>query len=657
MLVRPLHFRLSIWVRGLLLMLCVLPSLKTLAAPLELSHQESVSLGQDAQYLTEKQPTLNFEEARLLHFPLITRGSPNFGWTDLTFWLRTELIKRNELTYILEVGYPLLDELDIYIEREGTLVAHHVLGDHQGGTKRLKNAIKPALEFPHEPGNYQITIRVRSSSSVQVPMTLLQENTYHDRMLEDFSTLFGYVGAVTIMIIYNAFICLKTRSRAYFHYVAFMSLFLALQVALNGFGQVYLWPETGSNLIIGHFSYILDYFVYQFTRSFLGFQNRPGLDRFLQGMAGLSALGFFLSLFVPYALSVRIMAVLTLSTAIGLLAVGAFATFVDRTHEGKFYLLAWGAMLVGCVIYLSKQLGWLPYNALTHNAFMIGNITQIALLSFGLADRFNRLQQMAREADQARAEAEAELSLSLKTRVYLVSDMAHRLNNPLNYISTNQANLDREMADLHKDMNHIIEEWHPRNQPDLYEMARGHINQRFELMKESMSFIEDGIRRSASSVIAIRQLSGVDGYQLDRLNILALLELAQERIMETAGKAAAARFHIKGQLTPVEVYTNRFAIPMVIELIFRNWISATSLTENFTVELTTSGSGKPSLLMALNYANRDQAKHIVEHILPFLNQILRPYESLILCIQNEASLSISLNFGQEKPVATLREVA
>jgi diguanylate cyclase len=638
-------------------MLCLLTGRKILAAPLELTQQESLSLDQDAHYLTEKQPILNFEEARLLHFPLITRGSPNFGWTDLTFWLRTELIKRNELTYILEIGYPLLDELDIYIEREGQLVAHHVLGDHQGGTKRLKNAIKPAFEFPHEPGNYQITIRVRSSSSVQVPMTLLQEDTYHERMLEDFSTLFGYVGAVTIMIIYNAFISLKTRSRAYFHYVAFITLFLMLQVALNGFGQVYLWPEAGSNLIIGHFSYILDYFCYQFTRSFLGLKNRPALDRFLQGMAALSALGFILSLFLPYGLSVRIMAAFTISTAIGLLVVAALTAFVDRTHEGKFYLLAWGCFLVGCVIYLSKQLGWLPYNALTHNAFMIGNITQIALLSFGLADRFNRLQQMAREADQARAEAEAELSLSLKTRVYLVSDMAHRLNNPLNYISTNQANLNREMDDLHKDMNHIIEEWHPRQQPDLYEMASRHINQKFELMKESMSLIEDGIRRSASSVIAIRQLSGVDGYQLDRMNIQELLDLAQQRIMETAGKAAVARFEIKGELTPVEVYTNRFAVPMVIELIFRSWLSATSLTETFTIGLTASSSGKPSLLMTLNYASRDQATHIVEHILPFLNQILRPYESMILCVQTEASLSIALNFGQEKPVATLREVA
>jgi len=194
------------------MILCFLPGVLALGAPLELTHQESLSLDQDAHYLTEKQATLDFEGARVLHFPLITHGSPNFGWTDLTFWLRTELIKRNELTYILEIGYPLLDELDIYIERDGQLVAHHVLGDHQGGTKRLKNAIKPAFEFPHDPGHYQITVRVRSSSSVQVPMTLPQENTYHERMLEDFATHFGYVGSVPIMLSYHAFVCQKTLS-------------------------------------------------------------------------------------------------------------------------------------------------------------------------------------------------------------------------------------------------------------------------------------------------------------------------------------------------------------------------------------------------------------------------------------------------------------
>lgn len=642
---------------GLMLGLCFLMSMTANASVPELADEESLILTKDVNYLSEKQPVLTFDEARRLVFPHITQGSANFGWTDLTYWLRTELIKKNSTTYLLEIGYPLLDELDIYIERDGTLIAHHVLGDQQGGTRRLKNAIKPAFEFPQEPGYYRITLRVRSSSSVQVPMQLLQEGAYHNRMLEDFSYLFAYIGAVAIMIIYNFFIFLKTRSASYFYYVSFISLFLALQVALNGFGQVFLWPESWSNLIIGHLSYLMDFFAYQFACSFLDLKKRPVLVKCIKILALVSLGGFFLSLLVPYGVSVRIMALLTISTAVFLIAVACLATFIDRTREGKFYLIAWGFLLVGCVIYLAKQMGWLPYNQWTHNAFMLGNITEITLLSFGLADRFSRLQKMAREAEKARAEAEAELSLSLKTRVHLVSDMAHRMNNPLNYISTNQANLTKEIEDLCVDVNHIIEEWQPRNQPDLYVMARLHVSKRFESMKQSLEMIHEGIRRSASSVVAIRQLSGVDGYQLDRLHVHELLQLAQERIVESLGINALSRLSLLSDLVRAEVYTNRFAIPMVVELVFRNWLHASKPNDAFAIQVSVNTEGKPTLIMLMNYVNADHIQQLIEQVLPFLNQILRPYESLLHYVQHGTSLELELTFGKEKSVKILREAA
>jgi diguanylate cyclase len=641
----------------LLLCLCLLIVPGIASAASRLDEQDMLVLDQNISWLSEKQSDLNFDTIRSQIFSQKTQGSPNFGWTDLTYWLRTEVIKSSSQTYILEIGYPLLDELDIYIERDGKLVAHHILGDQQNSVRRFRNAIKPAFEFPHEPGHYYITLRVRSSSSVQVPMTLLQETTYHNKMLEDFSYLFGYVGAVAIMIIYNFFIYLKTRSWSYFYYVSFISLFLALQVALNGFGQVYLWPETWSNLIIGHFSFLLNFLVYSFTRCFLDLTRRPYFEKGMRLMSALSVGGFFLSLLIPYGLSVRIMALLTISTAIILLSVALVVTLIDRTREGRFYLLAWGSLLVGCVIYLSKQLGWLPYNQLTHNAFMIGNITEITLLSFALADRFNRLQKQAREAEVARAEAEAELSLSLKTRVYLVSDMAHRMNNPLNYISTHQANLSKEIEELRTDTNHIIEEWQPRERPELCEVARTHIGRHFDAMQQSIAMIEEGIRLSASSVVAIRQLSGVDGYQMDRIYIHELLELSRQRIMESTGQGALGRLSLVKDFAQIEVYTNRFAIPMVIELIFRNWFSASPVTESLKVQMTLNEQGKPALSMRMVYSSQDQARQIVEQVLPFLNQILRPYESHIQSLRMDTTVELALSFGKEKSVLVLQEAA
>jgi len=619
--------------------------------------QDILKLQKGISYRLEDANANTFDAVKKFAFDKMPEADPNFGWTNSVYWFRIEINKQNDQPYIFEIGYPLLDEVDLFLEFKDRLVAHHRLGDQQMRNERLTTSIKPAFKFPSEPGLYRITLRVRSSSSMQVPMSLLREQIYHSKMLEDFAVLFSYTGAVLVMILYNACIFLTTRSRSYLYYVIFLALFLAMQVSLNGFGQNFLWPENWSNFFIGNASFLMNFFVFQFTESFLELKARPLFLKTSRLFSGMAVFGFILSLFLPYGFAIKIMAILTLAGVCFMLYVSTVKAFWDKQREAQLFLLARIFMLIGCVIYLTKQFGLLPYNGFTHNAFLFGSIAEITLLSFALGDRFNRIQKQYRIAEHARAEAEEQLNLSLKARVLMVSDLAHRMNNPLNYISTNQASLRREVEELFDDAHHIIDELSPPDKQALSNMARSSVSRRAEMVKNIFEMIEDGIKRSASSVVAIRQLSGVDGYHLDRMRLLDLINTARNRIIEGLGLTAAQRFHFPEIEFHQEVYSNIFAAPMVLELAYKNWYEKAEPSTKFQIALSWSACQRPILVITFCYQKSDDVEVFTKETLPFLNQILKPYQSALTWTRQNQSIEIIFSFAQIATASSIQEAA
>ena len=62
-------------------------------------------------------------------------------------------------------------------------------------------------------------------------------------------------------------------------------------------------------------------------------------------------------------------------------------------RPARYYLLAWSALLVGVVVYMLKTFGWLPHNMLTQNAFQLGSLIEMVLLSLALGSRVRELKR------------------------------------------------------------------------------------------------------------------------------------------------------------------------------------------------------------------------------------------------------------------------
>jgi len=110
-----------------------------------------------------------------IHWQKITNDSVNFGYTDAVFWFKLQLINPETvlLKRVLEISYPVLDQIDIYQFTDGENPLHTKMGDKQPFYQRPllhRNFVLPVKLVPDTTLN--IFIRVKTSSSMQIPLKL-----------------------------------------------------------------------------------------------------------------------------------------------------------------------------------------------------------------------------------------------------------------------------------------------------------------------------------------------------------------------------------------------------------------------------------------------------------------------------------------------------
>jgi diguanylate cyclase (GGDEF)-like protein len=93
-----------------------------------------------------------------------------------------------------------------------------------------------------------------------------------------------------------------------------------------------------------------------------------------------------------YGQLIQPFAALTLVITLQLLLLGVVALLAGA-RPARYFLLAWSALLIGVLIYMLKTFGWLPHNMLTQNAFQLGALIEMLLLSLALGSRVRELKR------------------------------------------------------------------------------------------------------------------------------------------------------------------------------------------------------------------------------------------------------------------------
>lgn len=403
-----------------------------------------VSIGGDVLYLYESSGELSLSAVQRLpdsDWQRPATNTVNFLYTDKPHWLRFSITTtgNDHLSTVLEIAWPFLDNVNLYLtDHQGQLLSQQRLGDETPSDASAPRVTRyPVFPLSLPPNQqYQVFIRVQSTSSLLLPMTLWLEDHYvaSERLMQALTGMF--IGVLVIMALYNLIISLFTRSTSYLLYVCYVLAVMLYQITLSGFGYEYLWHHSAvwRSSALG-FSVALSFlFGGLFIAKFLDLKRRNLLYyravMLTMWLYTVLAAGAWI---LPESLIVNIEQPLGLLACFIVFAMG-IAEWRRGNPNARTFTFAWSLLLFGTCIYTLLLVGLVPRNLFTENVQVIGITLEMTLLSFALAERINRSRQekqaIMREAFEASKKAyQAEAQSKAKTD--FLAKMSHEIRTPM----------------------------------------------------------------------------------------------------------------------------------------------------------------------------------------------------------------------------------
>lgn len=516
-----------------------------------------LSVGLSCEILKDEASELTWKEAlKASGYERSDRSVPNLGTTSAAYWMRFELVNRSpEQRIFLNVDHPEIDELDVYLVHPGNVV----LVASTGQARPTRNGQGTPKEYAFHlnvpiSATATVLIRAKSNKQLQLPVRLTTDLEFNRVRSLKYLAFGGYIGIMLVMALYNLFVYFSTRDRSYLIYVLYILSIALAQLTFVGIGQFYLWPDQTwwaqrASVMLTLMSALA---ASAFMRSFIDTKRfAPKLDQWLPAWYG-----FLIITAVIYATVDPVLGYQLDQVATGSFATFMFATAVvarkNRSRQATFFLLAWSTFLVGVVIYVMKDVGILEYNYFTIYTMPVGSAMEAVLLSFGLADRINTLRK-EKERSQADALAASlenqriirEQNAMLEEQVtkrtqdlqesnehlkrtqtqlvnaekmaslgQLTAGIAHEINNPINFITSNIMPLKRNISEIVE----VMQEYRalePQAAAEGLKKLKDRekklgIDESIEELEDIIGSISEGSKRTAEIVRGLRNFSRLD---------------------------------------------------------------------------------------------------------------------------------------------------
>ncbi|RLT93784.1 diguanylate cyclase [Ketobacter sp.] len=383
----------------LLLLLLLASTLARAADTLLISdHTDRLNLLPYLEYLPDSAHTLSFDDARRnadrWRDAPRHRESLNFGYTDDVYWFRFKVKNTANSTQSanIEIGYTVLDNVDVYVEQADRETLLYELGDKHPFHDRLvehRNFVVPLNLEANSAATYYL--RIQTTSSMQVPLFLWRDASLLKNSQAEMLGLGIYFGTMGVMVLYNLFVFFSVRESNYLYYVLYVASVSLFFASLSGISFQYLWPNNTwwNDQSIVFFLACVVLFAALFTIRFLRIEETfPRLHHVGTAVVLISALIAASTLLFDYRTMIAVVitwAIIGITLALG---VGMYR-WVLGDSSAKYYCISWFTFLIGGIILALNKFDVIPRNFLTENATQFGSAMEVILLSFALADRLN----------------------------------------------------------------------------------------------------------------------------------------------------------------------------------------------------------------------------------------------------------------------------
>lgn len=476
------------------LLLCF-AGLFSFAQPIRVSSDESMLIGKSLQIFVDSTNKASFEDViNNSKFEPSLSNVPNLGVADVTVWAKLDIsneAKSNKLT--LQVENPLLDEVTLYrLSGDGAYDEKRISKD-EPFTARGNKSQYYQYQLINIDGVSTYYLKIKSNTQLLIPVRVgTVEKVDEANMNRDL--LMGlYFGIMLVMLLYNLFIYFSTKDKSYLYYILYIISVTLVQLNITGFGFKYLWPGAYQfeKLSVYLFPSFTAFTSIAFIRNFLHTKKyTPKLHKWFW----IFIVAYIITIINAFVgskhLSYNLLNVNALPLALYMIAIAGIIHFKHKYRPALFFLVAWTVFLISVMLFVMKDFGVLPYNLLTISIIQIGSAFVVVLLSIALADSINILrrekeesQEQALKALEENARIIREQNVILETRVQertvelsksneelnkamkelkeaeanlvesekmaslgqLTAGIAHEINNPINFVTSNVRPLKRDV--------------------------------------------------------------------------------------------------------------------------------------------------------------------------------------------------------------------
>lgn len=407
-----------------------------LAAPLVLTAStEHASLEGSLEHFADSTRELSFEDIQGQDFTLL----PEFrsqGYDTSSHWYRAELRRAADAptSWILAIGIPELEQVDVWVEQPGGDFAQFALGYHRPYSARSLQTRLFSVPIDIT-DRTRVYIRVQTNNAINVSAEIWQPNAFFAHETRSNFVRGAYFGVLLIAVVLYATLGLWSRDSALAAYAGYIASQVLFHMGTNGYLPILFASDApwltdvlprlgwvgGAVSILLMWDHLLE-LKQDYPR--IHFLFRSTVYLFL-AMLPFATMPFLVT--APVLIAVKVANALNgLDFAISMILL---MLVWRRTHRSELvlYFVAFVIPAVGTLVNNGMNLGVLPQNALTSNLYQISTLIHVLVMSIGLA-----LRQRQILLDKAAAEQGVSVaSQRAEEQRRFVAMLSHEFRNPL----------------------------------------------------------------------------------------------------------------------------------------------------------------------------------------------------------------------------------
>ncbi len=331
-------------------------------------------------------------------------GPLNLSYSKNAIWIAIPLVYKGRETtkdYWLHIDTPLVEDIELYVVSNNDITLRKSSG--YAKTMSTRDLLYPTslLSFTVKQNEEtKLYLRITSDYALHLPIAIYSPKGFAEQASISM-VLSGFVlGAIAFMCIFNIFLFITVRERAYFYYVFYIFSYLValLTERLHGLHLVGEVPFFLHKNFLATYIWIVFIFALLMAKHFIDFrQIAPARGTLIKFFLRVTIVMTIISFFASPSIAVQWAAIGTMMNII-FLCWYAFSAVRYKIPGGTAYLTAWLFTCFGIVLYSLAVNGKIPFNFFTWNAIQFGILCQLVLLSFAMSDRIKNAQKMALDA-------------------------------------------------------------------------------------------------------------------------------------------------------------------------------------------------------------------------------------------------------------------